>query len=119
MLTVFLLLVITLVLLSGILWHIFDVDLLERLPKTSICPFRLITGLKCPGCGMTRSMLLIGQLRIGRAVEANVFALPLLAIILVHLISGGHFNPPVDRRLLWVILLLAVAYWISRNISEI
>lgn len=56
-----------------------------------LCPFRLATGLPCPGCGLTRSWvdLLHGQL--GEAMTANPFGILALAlaIVLVGTVAGA------------------------------
>lgn len=48
-----------------------------------ICPFRLVTGLPCPGCGLTRSWVYAAHGQWGDAVAANLFGLPLLALVVV------------------------------------
>ena len=35
----------------------------------TLCPFRLVTGLPCPFCGMTRSLLALGQGDLGASVR--------------------------------------------------
>jgi hypothetical protein len=40
-----------------------------------VCPFRLATGLPCPGCGMTRAWVLLAHGRLGAALSANPFVL--------------------------------------------
>ena len=41
------------------------------------CIFRAIAGVPCPGCGMTRALLLLGQGRIEEAWVAHPLAVPL------------------------------------------
>jgi hypothetical protein len=38
-----------------------------------LCPFRLITGLPCPGCGLTRSWVYLAHGQLGDALRANPF----------------------------------------------
>ena len=65
-------------LVSGAAFHLAGVDLAERGVPLLFCPFRAATDLPCPGCGMTRAFLHLGQLRVADAVAANAFA-PILA----------------------------------------
>ena len=50
-----------------------------------VCPFRLATGLPCPGCGMTRAWVLMTHGRVADAIFANPFVLVTMpaAIIVV------------------------------------
>ncbi|MGH3472426.1 MAG: DUF2752 domain-containing protein [Nocardioidaceae bacterium] len=48
-----------------------------------VCPFRLATGLPCPGCGLTRSWVFALHGRIGSSVAANPFGVVLLASTMV------------------------------------
>jgi hypothetical protein len=51
-----------------------------------VCPFRLVTGLPCPGCGMTRAWVFLLHGRVRDAVVANAFVLvtlPAAAVVLV------------------------------------
>lgn len=40
-----------------------------------VCPFRLMTGLPCPGCGLTRGWVFLAHGQVGDAVSANPVAL--------------------------------------------
>jgi hypothetical protein len=40
-----------------------------------VCPFRLATGLPCPGCGMTRAWVFLAHGRVSDALAANPFVL--------------------------------------------
>jgi len=41
------------------------------------CPFHHLTGLDCPGCGMTRAAYWLGRGEVGVAVSYHPFVLPL------------------------------------------
>jgi hypothetical protein len=43
------------------------------------CPFRTLTGIPCPGCGMTRSFLAIAKGNLSSAIGYNLFG-PILFI---------------------------------------
>ncbi|MGI8674896.1 MAG: DUF2752 domain-containing protein [Thermoleophilaceae bacterium] len=49
-----------------------------------LCPFRLATELPCPFCGLTRSLLAVGQGAWGRALEHHVLG-PLFIVAAVVL----------------------------------
>lgn len=55
----------------------FAVSLLWRPPDEPlfiICPFRVFTGLPCPGCGMTRAFCAIGHGEVWRAINFNALS---------------------------------------------
>ncbi len=43
-------------------------------PSIILCPFRFLTGLPCPGCGMTRAFCAIGHGDVWRAVRFNALS---------------------------------------------
>jgi hypothetical protein len=47
------------------------VDLAGLLHWLPACAFRSVTGLPCPGCGMTRALLLMAQLRLPEAIAMH------------------------------------------------
>lgn len=88
------------------------------------CPFRLFTGLKCPGCGTLRGL---HQLLHGHPLEAwrfnplMVITLPLMAFIWISYTWRTFTGKPllnITLRAFWIWLLLAfiLIYWVGRNI---
>lgn len=72
-----------------------------------VCPSRLLFGVNCPGCGMTRSVLLTlgGDLRGALDVNpAGPFLVAALILLAVQLLFTAARSPvgstPVGRRLL-------------------
>ncbi|MDT9592977.1 DUF2752 domain-containing protein [Nocardioides zeae] len=61
-----------------------------------ICPFRLLTGLPCPGCGLTRSWVYAVHGWWGDSFASHPFGLPLLAFVLV--VAGLSIARRVRRR---------------------
>lgn len=95
-----------------------------------ICPFRLLTGLPCPGCGMTRAWVFALHGNLGRALAENPFVLVTLPLAVVFVMVGvraalTHDRTPNPTQLLrritsgaagrWA-LRLVVASWIGFGI---
>jgi hypothetical protein len=81
------------------------------------CPFHLLTGWNCPGCGGLRMThdLLHGDL--SAAVVDNAFmlvALPVLALWLIVRWRGGHKLMP--RYAVAVLIVAAVTWTVIRNL---
>lgn len=53
---------------------------MSAMPKIPLCPFKALTGLPCPGCGMTHAFLALGRLDFSGAWNANPLAFPLAAL---------------------------------------
>ena len=68
------------------------------------CPFHAITGLQCPGCGVTRMCLALLRLDVSGAWKANpvlLLLLPLLGgcwAIVPWCMSAGAASPPPAGR---------------------
>jgi hypothetical protein len=63
-----------------------------------VCPFRLATGLPCPGCGLTRSWVYIAHGDVGDAVRANPFGyltMAMAAAVVVLVASAGFRRRPI------------------------
>lgn len=51
-------------------------------PELVLCPFRALTHLPCPGCGMTRAFCALAHFEFWRAIKFNALS-PLLFIFLL------------------------------------
>ena len=81
------------------------------------CPFRLLTGWNCPGCGGLRMTHDVLHGDFAAAVTDNVFmlvALPLLALWLVLRWRSGRKLMPTAAVI--VVVLAGVAWTIVRNL---
>ena len=71
---------------------VFLVSLLVSLPEReyfTICGFKNLTGLPCPGCGLTHSFCALGKGDVGGALGFNLLGPPLFfALILLWIRSG-------------------------------
>ena len=85
----------------------------EDIPFFPRCPFFMLTGLKCPGCGTARALHCLLHGEVARAVAFNpilVFAFPILGLLLLL--------PSLARSALlcWVVFVVVVFYTILRNV---
>ena len=90
------------------------------------CPFHALTGLSCPGCGLSRMLLSLVRGDPVSAFGYNPFLFITAPFLLVYLaVSEVKYIRQGDGRmgrweiLLWVELLLAVTYGILRNLLPI
>jgi Protein of unknown function (DUF2752) len=88
-----------------------------------VCQFHRLTGLNCPGCGMTRAFYALLHGNFSTALHDNalfVFALGILAI------RGGWFGWNEFRgranreffpaKFLWPLLIFALVFTVLRNL---
>lgn len=78
------------------------------------CPFFMLTGLKCPGCGLTRAMHQILHGNIVKAFRYNQFLVVALPLAIIMRLIPSCKNCVVLNR---VILAAAICWWILRNID--
>ena len=88
----------------------------------SLCVFLRITGLPCPGCGLTRAIILVSRLDFLGAVRMNVIALPLFVGGAVYFVCAvveavtyrpalHRFNSIMARK--WVIAVAVILMAVS------
>lgn len=89
------------------------------------CPFKMMTGLECPGCGSQRAVHELLHLNIGKAFQYNplmVSAIPYLALGFLFNIEGVKTRFPKTRkfffgtRTIYLILLIILIFFIFRNL---
>lgn len=83
-----------------------------------ICPFRLLTGLPCPGCGLTRSWVYGVHGQWGDSFASHPFGLPLLVAVLVlavvALTRRVRRDPPpsIDRIVGHPVTKIVIGAWL-------
>jgi Protein of unknown function (DUF2752) len=89
-----------------------------------VCLFHSLTGLNCPGCGMTRGLyaLLHGNVRL--ALKDNALFVALLATLAVwsarfavRKMRGQPATLKIPPICLWMLLFSAVIFSVVRNLS--
>ena len=98
----------------------------SELPGVVLCPFRALTGLPCPGCGMTRAFCSLGHGDLQGAFGYNalapfVFAAALLlwAHALATVLKLERSRAALERlkptqRAAGVMLAVTFAWWVVR-----
>ena len=91
------------------------------------CPLHKLTGLYCPGCGITRMLLAILRLDFYKAFRYNPLAFvlsPFAIFLLVDYIYKSYKNKiPIYKRInknVWYVLIfILLVYGVLRNIFPI
>jgi hypothetical protein len=87
------------------------------------CPFRLLTGMQCPGCGATRAFYQLLHLHPIAAFKLNplmILTLPFIVYGFLGFTRSALMGRP-QRRLfippiyLWAWLFLLIFFWVFRN----
>jgi hypothetical protein len=90
------------------------------------CPFFRITGIPCPGCGLTRAVILLLKGDVQASLRLHAFApillLTAVSLILVLLLPRSITQPAISKVELleqqtgftFVILVGLILYWLAR-----
>jgi hypothetical protein len=89
------------------------------------CYFYQLTGFHCPGCGATRCLHALLHGDVCQAAAYNIVALIVLLFLALSGLRRGCAllaARPVRRRpipawILWLLLVLILAYWLLRNLD--
>ena len=84
------------------------------------CPIYTITGLYCPGCGITRMFFSILTLDFYQAFRYNPAVFILLIIAIIYWIIKLFFKKDlkVPDYVYYILLVIFIVYGILRNIPE-
>lgn len=91
--------------------------------EQSLCPFKMLTGLPCPGCGITKSMVYLYEGNLLKSLQFHVlgpfviaFSIALIGLLLTEIATGKeYFNQYFyNRKLAWALGFLLIAYHLSR-----
>ena len=106
--------------LVGLVYFFFNPSNNVLFPK---CPFYVLTGLKCPGCGSQRAVHSLLHFDFASAFGYNallVFSLPIVVVLIFAEIRRTK-NPLFYFKLhnvifIWSYFAIVVAWWIGRNL---
>ena len=113
---------IVLVAVAAVVLYVFDPSEYVLMPK---CPFKMLTGLDCPGCGFQRAMHALLHGHVAEAIRFNVFlvvAVPyLLALLVANFLCTEHRKAKLlavleSRTAIWTYVVLYVAWMVIRNV---
>lgn len=92
--------------------------LIMNIFKLESCPIKLLIGLPCPGCGMTRAILCLLKLDIKGSFRYNALWLILLFIVVVAILKKyGIFKKLYYSRVFWTLIGTTIlTYYILRLI---
>lgn len=111
------------VLVAGVLYGIF----VDHTGYVIPCVFHLVTGLKCPGCGVTRMCIALMHLDVRTAFYSNqaLFVLmPVLAVVFLKYIADYIKTGRWEMRrwqngLLYVSIAILLVFAVIRNVWKL
>lgn len=89
------------------------------------CPWLLLTGSECPGCGSQRAIHDLLHARLGSAFAHNLLvpiAIPYVLAGIYFQYFGGKKRFPKTERILFgrraaiILLVIIIGYWVLRNV---
>ncbi len=105
-----------------ILFYTFDP---AEQPLFMRCPFLLLTGYECPGCGSQRAIHSLLHFDFRAALHHNALMVPAVPYVLIgaylQCFGGSKRHPKIEKIFFgrWsalTVLLLILAFWIGRNL---
>src|SRR5699024_556764 len=90
------------------------------IPVTGIhipCLFRYVTGLYCPGCGMTRASLSILDGDIYQSFRSNMLIFIILPLLAIFYVLEHRGKIKASRILIGFMVALTVIFGVLRNIE--
>jgi hypothetical protein len=84
-----------------------------------MCPFRLMTGIPCPSCGLTRSWVFFMHGDLAQSLHYHVFGWATLFVAVLFVLGIHKLIPDIARQLTTKRALSTIAaFWISFWVLE-
>lgn len=83
------------------------------------CAFKMLTGLDCPGCGLTRASHHVLHGEFAEAFRLNPLLFAMAGVVLFALPSAARGRHPAfltSRWFGWGAVLVVIGWWIVRNL---
>lgn len=89
------------------------------------CPFHVVTGYYCPGCGSQRAVHSLLHLDLAGVAGNNFLFLPAVLVVVYHYLRPlvvrltGKKLPDIFymKSFPWIVLGVIIIFWILRNLS--
>jgi hypothetical protein len=91
----------------------------------SLCPMKLLSGLPCPGCGITKALVFAYRGELYKSLSFHIFGFPAIAACIVAIMTLGaelitgkeYFNSLFySRRLAYILAFILGGYHLVRTI---
>ncbi len=108
---------------AAVIYGAFDPTQSRLFPK---CPFLLLTGLKCPGCGSQRAIHALLGLDMHQALSYNAFLVVMIPLIVLLYVAEWQrerhpkwYRALNGRVVIWTVFLLIIGWWVIRNLMNL
>ena len=98
-----------------------NVSTLEH--SQSLCPFKMLTGFPCPGCGITKSIIFLYDGNIAKSMSYHIFGpfvvlfcLIIIAVLTLSLITGKLYFTSIlyNKKLAYSLAIVLAIYHLFR-----
>ena len=115
--------VLGIILILSVLYKFYNPNENIYFPK---CPFKELTGYKCPGCGSQRAIHYLLNFEIYPAFKENALLVLSIPYLLIGFVFDLIKNPGIKllkwrkilfgEKAIYIILTVIILFWILRNI---